>query len=117
MTILIDMDGVCTDYISAIEKELKRRGFETLPREQITKSPYRENYPEETRSTVESVFEYILSHKGLVRNLPMIEGTKEALEEMLKLGLDPTMCTTPAGDYEICMSEKITWVKYHLGNE
>jgi 5'-nucleotidase len=115
MLILIDQDGVLADF---------DRGFYNAW--QSSKHPYpaidpknrrnfyaKDDYPPDHQSHAVE----IITAKGFYRDLPLIDGAALALNQLIKLGHDVRICTSPLTTYQNCVQEKYEWVDKHLGTE
>jgi 5'-nucleotidase len=59
----------------------------------------------------------VLRIPGFFADIPPVEGALDAVGEMLELGLDVSICTSPWLDNPTCASDKISWVERHLGRK
>ena len=59
----------------------------------------------------------IYSASGFFVNLPIIDGAKKALNEMVSDGYNFFSCASPLDRYENCVLEKFQWVEKNLGRE
>ncbi len=84
-----------------------------MPFEQRRNFQIRDDYPEHLRDKAESVY----WEKGFFLSLPPIPGGLEAVRQMVELGHDVRICTSPIKQYENCVLEKFQWVEKHLGRE
>ena len=48
---------------------------------------------------------------GFIRNLPPVPGALDAVKELLALGMDVRICTSPLSQFENCVAEKYLWVE------
>lgn len=114
MIILVDMDGVLADF----EQGFINLWQETHPahtvinREKRNTFSVKESYPEHLHQHVEAIY----SNPGFFHKLPVIEGAKEALEEIESLGHDVWICTAPLTKYDNCVLKKYHWVAENLGS-
>lgn len=112
--ILIDMDGVLADAEASFLAEYRKKfpNHFYLPIEE--KAFYiGHDYPPELKNDVHSIYQA----EGFFLNLPLIPGAKEALEEMLAMGHDVRIATSPLLRYKHCVLEKYKWVHNNLGFE
>lgn len=115
MLILLDMDGVLSDFErSALDTF---RSFHPdkpyIPIEERNVFYLKDQYPDDSRPLIED----ITNSKGFYGNLPVVEGSKEALLELKALGHELYICTSPKLSNPYCIQEKFNWVKEHLGGE
>lgn len=115
MLILIDQDGPLANFergfLESWRTQFSDKSY--IPLEQRTTFYPREQYPEELRKEVESIY----FAAGFHFNLPPTEGAIEAVKEMIALGHDVRICTSPLSRYENCILEKYQWVERHLGHD
>lgn len=113
MLILIDQDGVLADFDNAFHAawEALDHPHPALPPSERRNFYVRDDYPVHLRPTVEEIY----TSPGFFRNLPPIEGAIEGVCELLALGHDVRICTSPLNQYRHCVLEKYEWVEQHLG--
>lgn len=113
MRILVDMDGVITDFDGEFLKRWRERHPEKfhIPLEERTTFYVRDQYPDEFKLLVTE----ILLEPGFFREIMPMEGAKEALSEMDRLGLEVFICSSPLSTYRNCVLEKYEWVEKFLG--
>ncbi|MEK6858591.1 MAG: 5'-3'-deoxyribonucleotidase [Nanoarchaeota archaeon] len=115
MRILVDMDGVVADF---------ERGFLDSYRNAHPNSPFislvdrtsfyiKDQYTKELRGLVEGVY----NTPGFYRNLPLIEGSVDALREMVLGGHTVYICTTPLFSNPTCLQDKFDWMLEHFGKD
>ena len=71
----------------------------------------KQQYPDELKSLVSEIF----LEQGFFRDMMPVEGGREALFEMEKVGLEVFICTSPLSTYKNCVLEKFEWVDRVLG--
>jgi 5'-nucleotidase len=113
MRILIDMDGVIADFEKGILDTYRNRHPEKpfIPLDKRTSFHVKEQYPNELQPLIGEIY---LS-KGFFLGLPPIEGSLEALSELLSRGNEIYICTSPFLNNPFCIQEKYAWVTEHLG--
>lgn len=112
MLILIDQDNVLADF----EQGMRRCFAKQFPKLLIDK-PRRHfywamDYPEYMNELAQ-----VYTAEGFFVNLPPMTGAIEALHELLAVGHDVRICTSPITEYRHCVTEKFMWVERHLGKE
>jgi 5'-nucleotidase len=111
--ILVDMDDVLASFergfLNNWRKEHPEKIF--IPLEERTVFKVQNQYPAELKPLVDE----ICLAPGFYRNLPIIGGGKEAINEMRGRGHSVFICTSPMTEYENCVLEKYEWVNEHLG--
>ena len=115
MRILVDMDGVITDFekgvLDGYRKNHPNKPF--IPLEQRTTFYVKDQYPKELQPLVKEIY---LSN-GFYLGLPPIEGSLEALSELTKRGDEIFICTSPLLENPFCIQEKYNWIINHLGKD
>jgi len=112
--LLVDQDGVLADYDKGFLKKWKEFNPDKiviLPEERRT-FYIEEDYPKELGALVRG----IITSKGFYRNLPLMKGAKEAVNELKKY-FDVFICTAPHLKSKYCISEKFEWIDENLGPE
>jgi len=113
MRILVDMDGVISDFDGEFLKRWRERYPDKyyVPLEKRIKFYVRDSYPDELKPLVTE----ILLEPTFFRDMMPVDGAKEALFEMEKMGLEVFLCTSPLSTYKNCVLEKYEWVEKILG--
>lgn len=114
-TILVDQDGVLADWQEQYNRllALQHPNIPVIPTEEISVFKAQSLYAPEHQSAISSM----MNTPGFYRDLAPIEGAVNALNEMLDMGFNVFLCTAPFISHETCASEKMQWVKEHLGNK
>ena len=112
MRFLVDMDGVLADFernfLDAFKSLYPGRPF--VPLEE-RKSFYAEDqYPEDSHNLIKG----IMHSKGFYLNMPLIEGSLEAISELSEKN-EVYICTSPMTSNPYCLQEKFDWVLKNLG--
>lgn len=113
MLILLDQDGVLADFEHAFIAAWRARhpDLEPVAYEDRRSFHILEDYPPDLRGLAEAIY----TEPGFIRNLPPVPGAIEAYRELLALGMDVRICTSPLRQFENCVAEKFLWVERHLG--
>lgn len=113
MLILIDQDGVLADFDRAFYSAwlASKHSFPAIDPKNRKSFYAKDDYPPEYQSHAVD----IITSKGFFRDLPPISGSIESLNQLLQLGHDVRICTSPLTTYQNCVQEKYEWVEKHLG--
>lgn len=115
MLILVDQDGVLADFERGFHSAWRSigasHGYPPVPVQERRSFHVRDDYPRHLEEAVVSVY----TAPGFYRDLPPIPGGLEAMAELLALGHDVRICTSPLNQYRHCVPEKYEWVERHLG--
>lgn len=114
-TILVDMDGVLAWWEKAFINEMRANVPHIPVMDFGTRTSEDKAFIHEVLTNPEA--QSVLSKPGFYRNLLPVEGGKQALEEMLEAGFDVAICTAPSTKNLYCGTEKMEWVREHLGEE
>jgi 5'-nucleotidase len=119
--ILIDQDGP----LAAWEGEFFRRWRATNPDLPFVELFNRRHFyvaddlvelaPAEQREDIRAKVKEIYCAPGFYRDLPLVEGAKDALSQMMAADYQLRICTSPLRKYENCVLEKYQWIDKHLG--
>jgi len=115
MLILLDQDGVLADFEHAFLSAWRLRYPDIAPVSYEDRKSFYilQDYPPELRDKAEALY----TAPGFIRNVPPVPGAIEAFKELLALGMDVRICTSPLSQFENCVAEKYLWVEKHLGRE
>jgi 5'-nucleotidase len=111
--ILVDMDGVLSDY----EGGFLRRWRDEYPDAPFVRLSDRttfyiaDQYGEDARPLVRR----IVLEPGFISGLQPIHGSVSALNAMDLAGFEVYICSSPLSEYRNCVSEKYEWIEKHLG--
>jgi len=113
MLILLDQDGVLADFEQAFIATWRTRHPDITPVAYQDRKSFHilDDYPPELRARVEAIY----TAPGFIRDLPPVPGAIEAAHELLRLGMDVRICSSPLRQYENNVAEKYQWVERHLG--
>ena len=112
MRILVDMDGVLADF----EGAFLDRWRSTYPDRSFVPLSERRTFYLSKEYPTELARE-IFCAATFIRDLPPIAGGLEAVQDMLRSGMEVFICSSPLSDYQNCVVEKYDWVVRHLGFE
>lgn len=115
MILLIDMDGVIADFEQGFFNQWRNKHPDkiSIPVEQRNTFFIIDQYPFEYRGYIQDIF----YSAGFFRSLPMIPGSREALNEMIGAGIQVFICTSPFEQYKNCVLEKFEWIEMNFGSE
>jgi len=115
MRILIDMDGVISDFDGEFLKRWRVRYPNKfyIPMEERTAFYVKEQYPDELKPLVTG----IILEPGFFRDMMPMDKAREALFELDKMGFEVFICTSPLSTYRNCVLEKYEWVEKYLGSD
>jgi len=109
------MDGVLADFEGAF-LDRWRAAYPEHPfvplHKRRTYHPEEEYAPELAQSVRQ-----IYCTATFFRDLAPIPGGLEAVQDMVRSGMEVFLCTSPLRDYQHCVVEKYDWVVRHLGIE
>jgi 5'-nucleotidase len=113
MLILVDQDGVLADFELGFQVAWKATGHPhpVVPLDARRSFRLREEYPVALREQVEAIYHGVDFYK----NLQPVDGAIHAINDLMELGHDVRICTSPLSFYKYCVPEKYEWVERHLG--
>ncbi|OZI71920.1 5'-3'-deoxyribonucleotidase [Bordetella genomosp. 12] len=113
MLILLDQDGVLADFEHAFIDAWRQRhpDIEPVAFENRRSFHILEDYPPHLRAQAEAIY----TAPGFIRNLPPVPGALEAVRELMALGMEVRICSSPLRQYDNCVLEKYQWIEHHLG--
>ena len=113
MRILVDMDGVLSDFDGEFLKRWRERYPEKIyiPLEERTSFYVKDSYPEDLKPLVTD----ILLEPSFFREMMPMTGAIQAMKEMKDMEFEIFICTSPLTAYKNCVLEKYEWVEKHLG--
>jgi 5'-nucleotidase len=113
--ILVDMDGPLAQFEETFLKEWKKMFPKEphIPLRHRRKFYPRDEYPEKLRPKVEQIYK----DRDFYPKISPVEEGLRAMRDMLALGIEVFICTTPLSFYYHCVFEKYDWVERHLGYE
>lgn len=114
-TVLVDQDGVLADWTGTLNTRLAEM-FPHIPvvaPENIKEFKIYKAYASEHKESIMKV----MDSERFYADLEPLPGMREAMEGMQAEGLDVRICTSPFVTNYGCASEKLAWVKEHLGTK
>lgn len=113
-TALVDIDGVLADWMGGLRTKLheicqaSNKGYpldgDQKSWELLTGDP-----------DADDLIATAQNHPELYISLPVIDGAKQGLETLERLGYNVFICSTPAEDNPTCASQKLAWIKDNFG--
>ncbi|HEY4486736.1 MAG TPA: 5'-3'-deoxyribonucleotidase [Candidatus Paceibacterota bacterium] len=115
MIILVDQDGPLANFEQGFLDGWRFQFSDELfiPLEERKTFYLRDQYQKHLREKVESIY----FAPGFYKNLPPVDGAIEAIKELVALGYEVMICTSPLGRYENCILEKYQWIEKYLGED
>ena len=107
------MDGVLADWSAGMERTLVAQRVEVNFLDWSRWEGVREDAAPEHREA----FAAAMASAFFYRDLYPIWGAIEALHEMRDAGHEVFICSTPDSTNRSCASDKIAWVRHHLGDD
>ena len=113
MLVLVDQDQTLADFGDGFDRRFLAAHPDAplAPRAEATSYWIEDSYPAEWHQRIREV----VTWPGFFRDLPLLPGAREAMEQMLDDGHDVRICTAPVRSYRHCVREKYEWVEEHLG--
>lgn len=115
MLILLDMDGVLSNFDQGVVDEWNRRhpGDHLKPYRHRREFYIDDDHPEHMRPRIQDIY----TEPGFFLRLKPIHGSQQAVRDMLRLGLHIGICTAPLFRSPSCLDEKFRWTREHFGEE
>ena len=115
MLVLVDQDQVLADFGAGFDSRFTAAHPDAphQPRTHATSYWIEDSYPAEWHERIREV----VTWEGFFRDLPVIPGASEAMQQLLDDGHDVRICTAPVRAYRHCVREKFEWVEEHLGGD
>lgn len=106
--ILIDLDGTLVDWDRGFVQEWGNRcRIDRSISYEIEECVLSSEFAQDVR--------LVYQQKGFFENLEWMNGARDSLLEMDRLGLKIYLCTSPVQGSVYCVQEKMNWVQHHLG--
>ncbi len=114
MHIVFDMDGVLADFEGGFVRAWTQRFPDVPPIPQTERRHFSllDDYPLQQPMVKE-----IYHAPGYFRDLEPMPGALATVRDILDLGHDVRICSSPLNRYLHCVPEKYEWVERHLGAE
>lgn len=113
--VLIDMDNVIAD----LDGHLLRVWGERYPNEPTVKPEDRkshwigDNFTKEQDTRIRAM----VREPQFFADLPAIPGSIEAIKEMIAMGYEVRVCTSPLSHHKTCINEKCGWIREMFDEE
>ncbi|MDF2506351.1 MAG: 5-3-deoxyribonucleotidase [Microbacterium sp.] len=108
--ILVDLDGVLASWHGGVSERLETQGFDVST---LNHSLWDLGIDDAARDRIKSVH----AQPGFYRHLQPIPGGIEVVRELARQGHQVRICSSPDSTNPTCASDKIAWVREHLGPE
>lgn len=118
LTILIDLDSTVADFDPYIIDLYNQKYPEHPINETEIHTDHMgfKNHPLHDPRYSNDMFK-IMRSPGFFRNLPLISGASEAINEIIEKGYNVYFVTIPMISNPTCADDKYKWVKEHFGEE
>lgn len=115
MIILADMDGVVANFEEGLFRKIKNKYPEIVPVPLAERTTFyaKEQYPKMFQPLVEE----IQVSKSFYSDLLPIEGSIEALNQIVNSGNSVFICTSPKSNNPYCFQEKYEWIVRYFGKK
>jgi 5'-nucleotidase len=111
--LLIDQDDTLADFGGELHQVVESvYGLKVPPLSGRDNFNLLETIPGMTNEIMQEIFHIT----NFYRNLAPLDGAIEALTEIRERGIEAFICTSPIYTNESCASDKISWVREHLGD-
>lgn len=114
MIILVDMDGVLSDFDKCHAVKGRALGFPEYMTPATRKTW--QIFDGFKQDEIDAILDLWYS-PGFFRDMPPIEGAQKAMEDMVAHGYEVFICSTPMKGHPTCSTEKEAWIKEHLGKD
>jgi len=113
--ILVDQDGPLANFEEDFLRKwrLQFPDLNHIPLEERTVFYIQEQHPTCFKHIIKNIFKA----PGFFLNLPPVEGAIEAIAQMIHMGHEVRICTSPLSAYNNCVLEKYQWIEKHFGRE
>lgn len=110
--ILVDMDGVLADFDGATEQFLLQKHPDVEVIRNREHFYYKSSY---SSLAHQAIISELHASQDFFRLLPVIDGALEGWQQIIDLGYEPRICSSPLSSNQWCREEKLLWVEQHLG--
>lgn len=104
--VLVDMDGVLTDFGAAVTNKLQSFHANIIIPQRVS-NDIADDFPPELS---QDIYE-IIRDENFFNQMPLNKGAIEGWEQLLRLGYDPRVCSSPLADNPRCVEAKKEWLK------
>lgn len=115
-TVLLDQDGVLTDFEEGF-LHLWRQRHDGLHKGVAFNERRNFHLIDDYPSTCHTAIREMQREAGFFRSLPPIPGAIDAANELIRMGVEVRICTSPLTGNRFCPSEKYEWVEEHMGDD
>lgn len=112
-TVLLDCDGILSDFIGAVLLALRAEANITVDRESITTWEVFESLPPEAQVYRTRIYDLLKAKLGCV-SMRVYEGAKEGMKKLEEIA-DVVIVTSPFTGSDTWHSEREKWLKVHFG--
>ena len=110
LDILIDMDGICCDFIGQLIEVYNLRFNDQIVKADVKDSNFFRNLSKP--GITEDILESIMAEPGFFRNLKPYDGAIDSVKALVDAGHNVTIATSHL--YEHSAHDKILWLKEHM---
>jgi 5'-nucleotidase len=114
--ILVDMDGVIANWL---KEALRCLNAWVQPEQRRTVDQIKTFYIEDAYPGNDKLIRDIVTSHGFYRDLEEIPGSITAVKNILEMGHEPFLCSSPETNFkeQMCWTEKAQWVEQHMGRK
>jgi len=105
-TVLVDMDGVLSDFDAEIVSRMKER-YPNIPILGTRNNFYiSDDYPEYSET-----IKQLSNEEGFFESLRTVDDALEGWQKIIDLGYNPRICSAPIRANPYCQTEKVGWLR------